>query len=49
MIRVESDLSEAYNNDLSYEVSCPDINFVPCPKRFSCSAAKINLVEKIGE
>ena len=22
--------------DQSYEVSCQDINFVPCPMRFSC-------------
>ena len=38
----------------SYEVSCQDINFVPCPMRFSCPAQgqdteKINLLEKIGE
>ena len=24
--------------DQSYEVSCQDINFVPCPMRFSCPA-----------
>ena len=24
--------------DQSYEVSCQDINFVPCPMRFSCHA-----------
>ena len=35
--------------DQSYEVSCQDINFVPCPMRFSCPAEKINLLEKIGE
>ena len=36
-------------NDQSYEVSCQDTNFVPCPMRFSCPAEKINLLEKIGE
>ena len=35
--------------DQSYEVSCQDINFVPCSMRFSCPAEKINLLEKIGE
>ena len=35
--------------DQSYEVSCQDINFVPCPMRFNCSAEKINIFEKIGE
>ena len=37
--------------DQSYEVSCQDINFVPCPIRFSCPAEKIHLpvLEKIGE
>ena len=39
--------------DQSYEVSCQDINFVPCPMRFSClvrvDTEKINLLEKIGE
>ena len=35
--------------DQSYEVSCQNINFVPCPMRFSCSAEKINLFVKIGE
>ena len=24
--------------DQSYEVSCQDVNFVPCPMRFSCPA-----------
>ena len=24
--------------DQNYEVSCPDINFVPCPMRLNCSA-----------
>ena len=35
--------------DQSYELSCKDINFVPCPMRFSCPAEKINLLEKIGD
>ena len=39
--------------DQSYEVSCQDINFVPCPMRFSWptqyDTEKINLLEKIGE
>ena len=35
--------------DQSYEVSCQDINFVPCHMRFSWPAEKINLLEKIGE
>ena len=35
--------------DQSYEVSCQDIYFVPCPVRLSYPAEKINLVEKIGE
>ena len=39
--------------DQSYEVSCTDINFVPCPMRFSCptqvDTEKINILEKIGE
>ena len=34
--------------DQSYEVSCQDISFVPCPMRFSCPAEKINLLAKIG-
>ena len=34
-VYVETDLSEAYQ---SYEVSCHDKNFVPCPLRFSCPA-----------
>ena len=58
MIRVESGLLEAYSTDQSYEVSCQDINFVPCPMRFSCltqgcllraDTEKISLFEKIGE
>ena len=35
--------------DQSCEVSCQDINFVPCPVRFSYPAERINLLEKIGE
>ena len=35
IVSVESDLSEAYQ---SYEVSCHDKKFVPCPLRFSCPA-----------
>ena len=35
--------------DQSYEASCQDIHFVPCPMRFSCPEEKINLLEKIGE
>ena len=35
--------------DQSYKVSCQDINFVPCPMRFSCPAEKINLLGKIDE
>ena len=31
--------------DQSYEVSCQDTNFVPCPMRFSCPAEKIKLLE----
>ena len=34
--------------DQSYEVSCQDINFVPCPMRFSCPAEKINLLGKLA-
>ena len=35
----------------SYEVSCQDINFVPCPMRFSSllMVDTENLLEKIGE
>ena len=39
--------------DQSYEVSCQDINFVPCPIRLSWptqyDTEKISLLEKIGE
>ena len=39
--------------DQSYEVSCQDANFVPCPMRFSFPAQgryrENNLLEKIGE
>ena len=32
--------------DQSYEVSCQDMNFVPCPMRLSCPAEKINLLRE---
>ena len=37
IVYVATNLSEAYQ---SYEVSCHDNNFVPCPLRFSCPAQR---------